>query len=242
MNCVADISVFYDDENAIAGSETGEALRDIIENDPETADLLAKDMADTLNHGIVVSMLARSVAKNLKASEEFTYRMAVAGLMHDIGKLQIAHYLYGHEDGTLRIEEIKFIRMHSRIGYEILKKNGYDDIITESVLHHHENFDGSGYPDNVKGLSIPFGARILRVCDVFSALVSERQYRRAYPPEVAVKILIDEVKNFDMRCFLALQKSVNSPEFKEVLDVIENQNRQYSRVRPLQNDLNLDLW
>lgn len=213
-----------------------------MENNPAMTDLLARDLSDTIAHGAVVSMLADMVAVNLNSSPEFAYRMKVAGLLHDIGKLKIADYLYGRENGTLRIEEIKYIRMHSRLGYEVLKKSGYDDIITESVLHHHENFDGSGYPDNEKGLFIPFGARILRVCDVYAALISDRPYREAFSTEKAMKLLIDEVKNFDMRCFLALQRAVNSEGFAKVKEVVDEQNRNFADTKILRTELNLDLW
>ena len=81
--------------------------------------------------------------------------------------------------------------------------------ILETILYHHENYDGSGYPENLEGEDIPLGARILRVCDVFIALTSDRSYRRALDVDTAVQLMIEEVKNFDMEVFLAFMKVVH---------------------------------
>ena len=90
--------------------------------------------------------------------------------------------------------------------------SGYSDFILESIYYHHENYDGSGYPKNLSGEEIPLGARILRICDVYAALTSKRSYRDAFSPEVAMEMLIDEVKNFDMKIFLAFQRTMHEEE------------------------------
>ena len=77
------------------------------------------------------------------------------------------------------VEELKYVRMHSTLGYEELKGQGYSEFILQTILYHHENYDGTGYPSNLRGREIPKGARILRVCDVFCALSSDRPYRKA---------------------------------------------------------------
>ena len=102
---------------------------------------------------------------------------------------------------------------------EILKEKGYSDFVSESVLYHHENFDGSGYPDNLKEFEIPIGARILRVCDVFAALISDRPYRSAFDVDAAVELMIEEVKNFDMEVFLAFMRVVNSENSLRLFDI-----------------------
>ena len=86
-----------------------------------------------------------------------------------------------------------------------------------AVLYHHENVDGSGYPNNLKNEDIPLGARILRVCDAFGALIANRAYRSAFDIETALSIMIEEIKNFDMRVFLAFQKVSQSSDMKEML-------------------------
>ena len=89
-----------------------------------------------------------------------------------------------------------------------MKAEGYSDRICEMILHHHENYDGTGYPDNLVGDEIPLGARVLRVCDVFVALTSDRPYRKAFDSKTAVELLIEEVRHFDMKVFLPFQSIV----------------------------------
>lgn len=182
------------------------------------------DLAYGIDHGILVSNLAYYVSKELGESNEFCEQMAIAGFVHDIGKLKLSRYLYGRRQDTLKVEEMKYVRMHSTFSYDILKKADYSDFILDAVYHHHENYDGSGYPDNLKGESIPFGARILRTCDVFAALVSDRPYRKAFDVDTAVELMIDEIKNFDMRIFLAFQRLIHNDDFKKIEEGIYGEN------------------
>lgn len=177
--------------------------------DENIEDYILEDFEKELAHGIVVSNLAAMTARELGECEEYCREMALAGMLHDIGKLRLSGYLYGRKENALRIDEMNYVRQHCSFGYEIVRKEGYSLTVQNAVLHHHENYDGSGYPDNLVGEMIPLGARILRVCDVFAALTSNRPYRKAFSAEAAMEILIDEVKNFDMRVFLAFQRMVN---------------------------------
>lgn len=166
------------------------------------------DLEEGIMHGMLVSRLAGLLAKEMGFDKEFCNEMAVTGMLHDIGKLKLTPYLYGRKDNTLHIEEMKYVRMHSTFGYEILKEKDYSDTILKAIYYHHENYDGSGYPKNLKGQDIPIGARIIRTCDVFAALVSDRPYRKAFDIDTAIELMIDEVKNFDMEIFLAFQRVV----------------------------------
>ena len=157
--------------------------------------LLEFDLSAELKHGIAVSNLAYAVAGELGLPHEQCYELAEAGLLHDIGKLKLRSYINGQEQDPLVIEE--------------LKDQGYSDFILESILYHHENYDGSGYPSNKCGEEIPIGARILRVCDVYCALSSDRPYRKAFDKKTVMELMIDEVKNFDMEVFLAFQRVVH---------------------------------
>lgn len=183
------------------------------------------DLLEAIDHGILVSKLAASLSRKLEKDQNYCYCMALAGMVHDIGKLKLGNFIYGRKEDTLIIEEMKYVRMHPIIGQEILKKQGFSDVIVESVYHHHENYDGSGYPRNIKGENIPFGARILRVCDVFSALISDRRYRKAYDLDTAIELMIEEVKNFDMKVFLAFLEVVHSDEFNEIQNFISTINQ-----------------
>lgn len=177
--------------------------------------IFEEDITEELNHGIRMSNLAYHVAKELGLYEDTCYELAVAGMLHDIGKLRVSGYLYGRDENTLRIEEMKYVRMHPRLGYEILIRYDYSDFIVESILYHHENMDGSGYPENLRDDQIPIGARVLRVCDVYAALTSDRPYRKAFDKETAVELMIEEVKNFDMKVFLAFQRVIHEEELEE---------------------------
>ena len=169
--------------------------------------ILEFDLSAELNHGVVVSNLAYAVAAEMGRDEAFCYQMAIAGMLHDIGKLKLTGYINGQERDPLLIEELK-----SSLGYEELKEQGYSDIVLQSILYHHENYDGSGYPSNLSGDSIPLGARILRVCDVYAALSSDRPYRKAFDVSTVIELMIDEIKNFDMEVFLAFQRVVHNNE------------------------------
>lgn len=175
-----------------------------------------QNMSDVLTHGISVSNMAWLIANELGLSEKECYDAAHAGVVHDIGKIRLFRYLNGSD--SLTFEETKYMRMHSQISYDILKDKGFDDSILEIVLHHHENYDGTGYPENLKGNQIPLGARILRVSDVFAALLSDRPYRGGFDVDTAVELMIDEVKNFDMHIFLAFQRVIHEVEVSEVVE------------------------
>lgn len=173
--------------------------------------LITFDLEKEIKHGIQVSNLAYQTGKMLGLEETMCHELAVAGILHDIGKLKLRNYITA-EENPLIVEEIKYVRRHPKLGYESLKERGYSDFILESIYYHHENYDGSGYPKNLSGEEIPLGARILRICDVYAALTSKRSYRDAFSPEVAMEMLIDEVKNFDMKIFLAFQRTMHEEE------------------------------
>ena len=172
--------------------------------------ILELDLGTELSHGMAVSNLAYDVAVELGLDHDTCYELAIAGMLHDIGKLKLTEYINGRERNPLVIEELKYVRMHSTLGYEVLQGQGYSDFVLESILYHHENYDGSGYPANLSGEAIPIGARIIRVCDVFSALSSDRPYRKAFEMDTVLELMIEEVKNFDMEVFLAFQRVVHN--------------------------------
>ena len=187
-------------------------------------DSIKTELVDVICHGIVVSNLAVLLARELGEDDKFCNEIAIAGVLHDIGKLKLAKYLYSEEDDTLMVEQMKYVRMHSTYSYEILKNEGYPLNIAEAVYHHHENFDGSGYPDNLRGEEIPVMSRILRTCDVFAALTSDRSYRKAFDEQTAVEIMIDEVADYDMKIFLTFQRLIHKDMFKGIEYLRNNMN------------------
>lgn len=177
--------------------------------------MLQYTLSEQLSHGMEVSNLAYEVASELQLSGEECYEIAVAGILHDIGKIRLLDEVESKED-TLVVEEMKFVRMHAKHSYDIVQKQGYSQLIQNSILYHHENFDGSGYPFNLSGTDIPLGGRILRVCDVYCALTSDRPYRQAFGMDVAIELMIDEIKNFDIKVFLAFQRVMHEDKFRRV--------------------------
>lgn len=184
-------------------------------HDLETS--LQDSFGEAILHGIVVSNLAYFVGKEMGFSEEQCHNLAVAGMLHDIGKLRLRSYVYEEKEAKLNIDEMRYVRLHSTLGYAILKEHGYNDDVLSAVLYHHENADGSGYPNNLKNEDIPWNARVLRVCDAFGALIANRAYRSAFDIETAQTIMIEEVKNFDMQVFLAFQKVTQSEDMHAML-------------------------
>ena len=197
-----------------------EAARDIFVGDTIN-EYLSEDFESGLVHAMCVSDLAARLARELKLSEEEIREVALAGMVHDIGKLKISAYIYGRKEDTMQIEETRYIRRHAQLGEQILRAEGFSKNICDMVLYHHENYDGSGYPFNLRGEEIPLGARILRVCDVFAALISDRPYRKAFDIDTAIRLLIDEVKNFDMKVFLAFQSVIHTQSTLEEIQGIE---------------------
>ncbi len=187
-------------------------------NAEEISAYLDADLQTEIAHGIEVSRLAGKLARELKMDTAFCHDVEVAGMLHDIGKLRASTYLYGRDDDTLNVEKMRYVRLHAGLGYEVVRDQGYPDRVCEMILHHHENYDGTGYPDNLVGENIPLGARILRVCDVFAALTSDRPYRKAFDSNTAVELLIEEVRHFDMKIFLPFQSIVHEEIMERALN------------------------
>ncbi|MBQ2319905.1 MAG: HD domain-containing protein [Lachnospiraceae bacterium] len=178
----------------------------IISDSEKISDGMKALVSEEMHHGIEVSNLAVKIARELGEKDEFCDRIAIAGVVHDIGKMELTRHLFSKNTDTLVIEHIKYVRFHTEYSYKILMQAGYPEDIAKAVYYHHENYDGSGYPDNLRGDNIPWMARIIRACDVFAALTSDRSYRKAFDTKTAIDIMIDEVADYDMRVFLAFQR------------------------------------
>ena len=183
----------------------------------DTETTLRDSLEESIVHGIVVSNLAYLMGHEMGLPEDQCYELAVAGVVHDIGKLRLRSYVYDEKEATLDIDELRYVRLHPTLGYAILKEHGYSDYVLQAVLYHHENIDGSGYPNNLKGNEIPLNAKIMRVCDAFGALIANRPVRSAFDIETALTIMIEEVKFFDMKVFLAFQKLSQSTDMQDML-------------------------
>jgi HD-GYP domain-containing protein (c-di-GMP phosphodiesterase class II) len=140
-------------------------------------------------HARRVGWLARGVGQSLGLSAELVDALDWAGRLHDIGKLGISDELL-NKPTKLTEREFERIKLHPRLGYELLRNQPALAGTLEGVLYHHENYDGSGYPCGLQGTEIPLAARILRVVDSFDAMTSERPYRKP----LSFRMALEELK------------------------------------------------
>ncbi|OHD21852.1 MAG: hypothetical protein A2Y38_11020 [Spirochaetes bacterium GWB1_59_5] len=145
------------------------------------ADVVENRGQETARHVARVSEYCRVLGKASGLSDHAVDLLANASSMHDIGKIGLPDSILNIQGG-LSQEEVLIMRSHTRMGEEILRKSDDTLLVSASriALEHHENWDGSGYPDGKKGLCISLDARIVSVCDVFDSLASARSYRRSW--------------------------------------------------------------
>jgi HD-GYP domain-containing protein (c-di-GMP phosphodiesterase class II) len=160
---------------------------------------------ETSNHLCRVRLLTGILLHYLKIQKKYrgylsnTYikDMKLASTLHDIGKIGISDTIL-LKPGKLTDQEYEKMKEHSIIGYKLLKEakskvedQSFYDLAIEMIRHHHERWDGTGYPDSLKGEEIPLSARIMAIADVYDALTSERSYKKAFSHSMAVSIISD---------------------------------------------------
>ncbi|HLK53296.1 MAG TPA: HD domain-containing phosphohydrolase, partial [Candidatus Angelobacter sp.] len=132
--------------------------------------------------------------------------LRAAALLHDIGKLAVPEHIIS-KPGRLTQEEFEKMKIHPVVGAEILERVQFPYPVVPIVRSHHEKWDGSGYPEGLKGTQIPVGARILSIVDTLDALASDRQYRKALPLNEAMeRIIAESGKAFDPEIVVLLTK------------------------------------
>ena len=144
----------------------------------------AKD-PKTSGHSNQVCRYAMAIGRSMGLSDDQMERIKIAALLHDIGKIGVSEAIL-LKPGKLNEEEWAQVIKHSEISEKILKPLGLPDEILSYIRHHHERYNGEGYPDKKRGEDIPLGARILCVADAFEAMIAERPYRRAMSKDEAV--------------------------------------------------------
>lgn len=145
----------------------------------------------TSGHSLRVSHLSTRIAKEMGLPRRLRMHTTTAGLLHDIGKIEMAFADLLRKEGALTPGERELIQSHASKGAELLSSLGsFPATIVDAVRHHHESFDGTGYPDGLSGQEIPLIARILRVSDSVDAMMSDRPYRQALSPESVVNELL----------------------------------------------------
>lgn len=194
-------------DNARVYENLQDAFVGTIRSLAETID--AKDTY-TRGHSEKVSLYGEAIARSLGLQGDELQTIRYAGYLHDVGKIGIPDSILS-KPGKLTIEEFRVIKKHPVLSERILKPVSFPFPVQSIVRHHHERYDGNGYPDKLAGEAIPLGARILFVADAYEAMTSDRPYRQALSTQAA----LDELKNnvstqFDPRVVEAFRKIINT--------------------------------
>jgi HD-GYP domain-containing protein (c-di-GMP phosphodiesterase class II) len=176
----------------------------------------------TCGHSDRVASYAKRIAKRLGLSDDECERVFMAGVLHDVGKIGVPDAILS-KPGKLTDFEYEIVKQHPRIGFEILEHLKQLNYVLPGVLHHHEAYNGSGYPSGLAGEDIPLHGRILAVADAYDAMTSNRPYRSGMPHEKAEAILRAEAgKTWDARIvdvFLACLAQEPVPHLAESAQV-----------------------
>jgi diguanylate cyclase (GGDEF)-like protein/putative nucleotidyltransferase with HDIG domain len=169
---------------------------------------LAIDAKDQTTHDHLqrVRVYATEIGKELKLSPLEMEAVQASAMLHDIGKLAVPEHIIS-KPGKLTPEEFEKMKIHPAVGAEILERVKFPYPVAPIVHSHHEKWDGTGYPDGLKGEAIPIGARILSAVDCLDALASDRQYRNAVPLDCAMSMVAEQSgKSFDPAIVAILQR------------------------------------
>ena len=192
-----------------------ETTEEILIRERETLNRLTKacEYKDcvTGGHLIRMSKISHVIALELGLDKHFAKVLEIASPLHDIGKIAISDDIL-MKKGKLNKEEFEIMKTHTNIGYDILKDSPSPYLQTGAMiaLNHHEKYDGSGYPNRIKGDEIPIEARIVSVADVFDALTNHRPYKKAWPLDETLNFIKTEKgKHLDPDCVDALISKTN---------------------------------
>ena len=188
---------------------------------------LAIDAKDHTTHEHLsrVRTYAIELAQEMKLPQAELEALRAAALLHDIGKLAVPEHIIS-KPGKLTPEEFEKMKIHPVVGAEILERVEFPYPVVPVVRSHHEKWDGSGYPDGLKGTDIPIGARILSAVDCLDALASDRQYRRALPLDQAMA----EVEKLAGRSFDPEVVTLLKKRYVELEQKATSQNKPMTRL------------
>lgn len=153
-------------------------------------DMMERRDSYTAGHSKRVAKYASLIAEKMNFSQEDVTLIFRAGMLHDIGKIEIPDALLLKPD-TLTSGEYELIKRHSTASYELLSREPFFEL-AKIVRHHHERYDGNGYPDGLKGSDIPILSQIISVADTFDAITTNRAYKKASSKVQAIEILMSE--------------------------------------------------
>lgn len=154
--------------------------------------MTTEDSYEIVQHNIEVSKMAEAFAHFLDMPEEKCKMIAVAGVFIDLGKIAMDFSVF-QQKRILTFDEFEYVKQHASKSTEILiQSNLISREILSCIIHHHENYDGTGYPSKLREGAIPEGAMILKICDVYKALTEKRPYRTSYSHKEALVIMLGE--------------------------------------------------
>ena len=200
--------------NAIEPSECAALVDDVVESIDRHPDALLSlvrlKTADeyTYMHSVAVCALMVSLGRQLGLNDDQCREAGMAGMLHDLGKAAMPQEIL-NKPGKLTNEEFDIIRTHPTRGYEMLLDSpNVSDGAKDVCLHHHERYDGTGYPDKLAGEDISLLARMGAVCDVYDAVTSDRPYKAGWDPAHALAQMATWKGHFDTTVFQTFVKSV----------------------------------
>ncbi len=155
------------------------------------------------------------LAKALELDPQTFETVEYASFLVDVGMISIPAYIL-YKPVCLTEREMQKIRTHPEVGADILSNIKFQGPVIDIVIHHHENWDGSGYPDGLKGKAIPYGARIIAVANCYASLRTRRAYREAWDRNGAVALMMHESHRFDPDVFSKFLEVV--PQIDEALE------------------------
>jgi len=162
----------------------------------------------TYLHSVAVCALMIALARQLGLDEQQTREAGMAGLLHDLGKAMIPASVL-NKPGKLTEAEFALVKTHPVEGHKLLLSgNGASEIARDVCLHHHEKFDGGGYPAGLSGEAISLHARMGAVCDVYDAITSDRPYKAGWDPAESIQRMAEWKGHFDPAIFQAFVKSL----------------------------------
>jgi putative two-component system response regulator len=138
----------------------------------------------TQGHSMRVTQYSLLVGEKLSLAKKNMEKLRLAGLLHDVGKIGVKEHVL-NKPGKLTPEEYEQIKIHPQLSVKILQPVITDEEVIDIIRHHHERWDGDGFPYGLKKEEIPLGSRIIIVCDTFDAMTSNRPYRKALAKEIA---------------------------------------------------------
>ena len=215
------------------------ALHHISRGYPEALNALAAAVeardAYTRGHSQRVTSISLAIGQQLGLGADKLRQLVWGAELHDIGKIGIPDYVM-QKEGPLTPSERSLVEQHPVIGWEIARQASSLREVLEVVRHHHERFDGAGYPDKLAGDAIPRAARIVAVADVWDALTSDRSYRPAWSRDRALQIMLEgRGTQFDPHCLDAFLDIIDSLETPEPADHSGGGGRpQHRRPEPME--------